>query len=162
MTNEQEFVRLVMQNERIFYKVASFYAKTNESRKDLYQEIVLQLWKAYPSFRNDAKISTWIYRIALNTAVTLIRKEKRAVSLASMDIYKVQLPDNIDSELDDRIQQLYKQIEHLNQLEKALVLLYLEEKSYAEISEITGISESNVGTRLSRIKQKLREQMFNQ
>ena len=150
--DEKEFITMIRQNERIIYKVASFYADTNQPISDLYQEVVLNLWKAYPSFRGESKLSTWIYRIALNTCVTFFRRTKNNPTYVdiTMDIPDIQ--DNSDD-----IKELYRLINRLGKIERALVLLYLDEKSYKEIAEITGLTVTNVATKLSRIKDKLKQ-----
>lgn len=149
---EKKFVDMVRQYEAIIYKVTSFYANQSQSISDLYQEVVLNLWKAYPSFRGESKLSTWIYRIALNTCITFFRRtQKQPVYVdISMDISEV------DTSNED-IKELYRLINLLGKIERALILLYLDEKSYKEIAEITGLSVTNVATKLSRIKDKLRD-----
>lgn len=149
---DEQFLDMIRQNEGIIYKVASFYADVDHPISDLYQEVVLNLWKSFASFRGDNKYSTWIYRIALNTCVSFYRRSKRNVTYVdiSMDI-----PDTVDNSED--IQELYKLINRLGKIERALVLLYLDDKSYKEIAEITGLSVTNVATKLSRIKEKLRQ-----
>lgn len=150
---EKEFVTMIKLNEAIIYKVTSFYADHNQTINDLYQEVVLNLWKAYPSFRGESKISTWIYRIALNTCITYFRRTKKQPAYTDIDLL-----DNIPeaSETNDEIKELYQLINQLGKLEKALVLLYLDDKPYKEIAEITGMTVTNVATKLSRIKDKLR------
>lgn len=152
---EKEFVGMVRTYERVIYKVCYLYTTPNASLSDLYQEVVLNLWKAYPNFRAECKVSTWIYRIALNTCISFIRKEKNIPEI-------VNLTQDLDcTEEDDETQQMLRQLYHLinrlGQLEKSIILLYLEEKSYEEIAEITGLTVTNVATRLSRIKDKLRK-----
>lgn len=149
---EKDFMDMVRKNERIIYKVVSFYADIDQSVSDLYQEIVLNLWKAYPSFRGDSKVSTWIYRISLNTCITFFRRSKRSISYTDLVIDVSDIPDE-----DDNIKELYRLINKLGKIEKALVLLYLDEKSYKEISDITGLTVTNVATRLNRIKDKLKK-----
>lgn len=153
----QEFVKMIQENEGIIYKVASFYVNAEHQLGDLYQEIVLNLWKGYVSFRGECKYSTWIYRIALNTCVSFYRRKKVSTS------YMETLPDIVEAvdNKDERIKELYRLINKLGNIEKALVLLYLDDKSYKEIAEITGISITNVATKLSRIKNKLREMSNN-
>lgn len=149
---EKDFMDMVRKNERIIYKVVSFYADIDQSVSDLYQEVVLNLWKAYPSFRGDSKVSTWIYRISLNTCITFFRRSKRSISYTDLVIDVSDIPDE-----DDNIKELYRLINKLGKIEKALVLLYLDEKSYKEISDITGLTVTNVATRLNRIKDKLKK-----
>jgi RNA polymerase sigma-70 factor (ECF subfamily) len=151
-TYEDEFMEMLRQNERIIYKVSSFYAGDEHPLTDLYQEVVISLWKAYPNFRGESKVSTWIYRIALNTCVTFFRKSRNKP--AQVDIMP-EIPDVPDNNED--IKTLYKLIAQLGKMERALVLLYLDEKPYWEIAEITGLSPTNVGTKLSRIKEKLKK-----
>ena len=147
-----QFLEMIRQNEGIIYKVTSFYTDMEHPLGDLYQEVVLNLWKAFPSFRGDSKYSTWIYRIALNTCVSFYRRSKKNISYVdiSMDI-----PDVVDN--NEEIQELYKLINRLGKIERALVLLYLDDKSYKEIAEITGLTVTNVATKISRIKDKLRD-----
>ena len=127
-------------NRGIIYKVCNLYCFEKEYKEDLFQEIVLQLWRAFPGFRNESLPSTWMYRVALNTAISHFRKEGRKPHRRSISSLEFQLPD-------------LSQFQDEN--EKAVIMLYLEEKSYEEISEITGISKSNVGVKLNRIKSKL-------
>lgn len=143
---------VVRQNERIIYKVVSFYADIDQSVSDLYQEVVLNLWKAYPSFRGESKVSTWIYRISLNTCITFFRRSKRSISYTDLVIDVSDIPED-----DDNIKELYRLINRLGKIEKALVLLYLDEKSYKEIADITGLTVTNVATKLNRIKDKLKK-----
>jgi RNA polymerase sigma factor (sigma-70 family) len=156
----KEFVDILNNHRGLIYKVCHLYCDDPEDRKDLFQEIVLQVWKSLGSFRQESTIGTWMYRIALNTAITHFRKEKRlggTVSLTGIDI-----PDLNDSnEKEDQLKELFKAIENLDRLDKSIILLYLEEKSYEEISEITGLSRTNVGVRLNRIKIKLSNTVTN-
>ena len=149
---EKDFKDMVRHNERIIYKVVSFYADIDQSVSDLYQEVVLNLWKAYPSFRGESKVSTWIYRISLNTCITFFRRSKRSISYTDLVIDISDIPDE-----DDNIKELYRLINKLGKIEKALVLLYLDEKPYREIAEITGLTVTNVATKLNRIKDKLKK-----
>lgn len=149
---EKDFMDMVRLHERIIYKVASFYADTDQSINDLYQEIILSLWKAYPSFRGESKVSTWIYRIALNTCITFFRRSKRKPHYVEIIADIPDTPDN-----NEEIAELYKLINRLGKIERALVLLYLDEKSYKEIAEITGLTVTNVSTKIGRIKEKLKK-----
>ena len=150
---EQEFVSVVREYERVIYKVCYLYTTPNATLNDLYQEVVLNLWKAFPKFRRECKISTWIYRIALNTCISFIRKEKNIPEIVTL----TQEADRTEEtdETQAMLRQLYRMINRLGQLEKSIILLYLEEKSYEEIAEITGLTLTNVATKLSRIKDKL-------
>ncbi len=153
MKNKNDFIKIISENEKIILKITSFYTDNKQDAEDLYQETVLNLWKAFKNFKNQSKISTWIYRIALNTAVTQIRKNKKQPQKTTINEQIQEI--NIEKH-NDLLDILYKQIRKLNELEKALILLYLEHKNYETISEITGLSETNVATRISRIKQKLK------
>lgn len=153
---EREFLAVIRQYERVIYKVCYLYTTKYATLGDLYQEVVLNVWKAYPKFRRECKVSTWMYRIALNTCISFIRKEKNMpeiVTLSQEADWMTEEPD----ELQSMLQQLHGMINKLGQLEKSITLLYLEEKSYEEIAEITGLTVTNVATRLSRAKEKLRK-----
>lgn len=148
---EKEFMDMIKLHERIIYKVASFYADIDQSINDLYQEVILNLWKAYPSFRGESKLSTWIYRIALNTCITFFRRSKQKPNHTDLIGDIIDISDN-----NEEITELYNLINRLGKIERALVLLYLDEKPYKEIAEITGLTTTNVSTRISRIKEKLK------
>ncbi|MDR0333570.1 MAG: sigma-70 family RNA polymerase sigma factor [Dysgonamonadaceae bacterium] len=156
---EQSFIRMVRENERIIYKVCSFYVSEQSTIEDLYQETVLNLWKSFPKFKNESSYSTWIYRISLNSCISDLRKMRRhkgKVSLSFSEEIAFE-PDNMEEE----VREFYQLIYQLKNLERAIVLLWLEEKSYQEIADITGLSLSNVATKLKRIKEKLKT-MSNQ
>lgn len=153
---EQEFLSVIREYERVIYKVCYLYTTKNATLNDLYQDVILNLWKAFPKFRHECKISTWIYRIALNTCISFIRKEKNIPEIVTL----TQEADWITEERDplmEMLRQLYRMINQLGQLDKSIILLYLEEKSYEEMAEITGLSVTNVATKLSRIKDKLKK-----
>jgi RNA polymerase sigma-70 factor (ECF subfamily) len=154
--NEQDFVKLIRENEKIIYKVCSFYVSDTFTLADLYQEVVCNLWNGFPKFKNESTVSTWIYRVALNTCISGMRKEKKhpkgrlPVEAVSDQLIE---PEN----LDESIREMYRMINRLKTLEKMVVLFYLEEKSYQEIADITGLTLSNVATKLKRAKEKLRQ-----
>lgn len=153
---ESAFMDMIKANERVIYKVCLFYASDDLPLADLYQEVVCNLWQGYPKFRNESLVSTWIYRIALNTCISGVRKEIRRPkgnysTLMLEDVLKA--PESLNTELTE----MYKLIEKLRTVERAIVLLYLEEKSYKEIAEIMGLTVSNVATKLKRTKEKLKE-----
>lgn len=147
---------MINEHRGIIYKVCNLYCLEKEYKKDLFQEIVLQLWKSFPSFRNESQPSTWMYRVALNTAITIFRKESRAPERRSISDAEFEIPD-MDSfgDQQEHLGLLKQAIGTLTQIEKAIILLYLEEKSYEEISEIIGITRTNVGVKINRIKIKL-------
>ncbi len=155
MQNKTEFVRVIQENQALIYKVSKVYTNNREDERDLYQEIVYQLWKSFSSFRNESKLSTWMYRIALNTAISNINKEKRKVRLLPINEWDLNRPDTDDHAREERFEILYAHIRELNTVEKGIILLYLEGKSYEEMAVITGFTTTNIGTRLGRIKQKL-------
>lgn len=159
MQKEAEFIRIIKENEGVIFKITTMYTDNRDDQKDLYQDVVYQLWKSFDSFRGESKISTWMYRIALNTALTRLRKSKRMGNQIPINRVIMQQTENYDPEFELRLQLLYSHIKRLNVLEKGLMLLLLEGKKYDEIAEITGLSPSNVGTRISRIKQKLKKQI---
>lgn len=156
----KEFVDVLNNHRGLIYKVCHLYCDDPEDRKDLFQEIVLQVWKSLGNFRQESSIGTWMYRIALNTAITHLRKEKRSGGKVSLD--GIDIPElNEDSEKEEQLKQLFKAIENLDRIDKSVILLHLEEKSYEEISEITGLTRTNVGVRLNRIKAKLSNTITN-
>ena len=150
---ETEFVEIIKEHEKIILKICNVYCKEKQDREDLYQEILIQLWKSFPSFSGKSKITTWIYRIAFNTAVTRYRKEKRTPERGALN----DLQETVEPTENDNIERLYFAIGQLNPLEKAITMLYLEGTKYREIGEILGISESNVGFKINQIKTKLRK-----
>jgi RNA polymerase sigma-70 factor (ECF subfamily) len=151
---ENDFVRMIRENEKIIYKVCSFYVSEHSPAEDLYQEVMLNLWRGYPKFRHESACSTWIYRIALNTCISGLRRDsrlRRNTPLAlSGEIAFV--PDTTN----DDVKELYRLIYRLNTLDRAIILLWLDEKTYQEIAEITGLTVCNVATKLKRIKEKLK------
>ena len=161
---KKEFIELISANKNLIYKVCNSYCFNYEDRKDLEQEILLQIWKSLKNFDGRVKITTWIYKIALNTAISFYRKDIKKIDKAKNDINNliISLPnDEYNSEIDEKIGILYKLIEQLSKLDKALILLYLDSYKYKEIAEILGITETNVATKLNRIKKSLKEQIIN-
>ena len=152
---EQAFLTSIHDYQKLIYKVCKMYRDSKEDQEDLFQEIVYQLWKSYQSFKGESKISSWIYRIALNTAMAIYRKPKLAVE------YVEEIPEQIhmgsEMNVSENEERLFAALRTLRDSEKALMSLYLEDLTYQEIAEITGISESNTGVRLNRIKNKLKQ-----
>ena len=157
VNTEQEFLSVIKEYERVIYKVCYLYTSRNATLNDLYQDVVLNLWRAYPKFRGECKISTWIYRIALNTCISFIRKEKNVPEIVTLTPYESEWMTEEQDSFQLMLKELYYLIGQLGQLDKSIILLYLEEKSYEEISEITGLTVTNVATKLNRIKEKLRK-----
>ncbi|TDS15062.1 RNA polymerase sigma-70 factor (ECF subfamily) [Maribacter caenipelagi] len=162
MQKEAVFTDLIREHQSLLYKVTSIYSDNKEDQEDLFQEIVYQLWKYFDSFRNDSKITTWMYRVAMNTSITFIKKKKRRPdSVPIADVF-VKQSDSNDDTYEERLRLLYQHLKYLNTLEKGLIFLLLEGKSYKEIAQITGLNDSNVGTKISRIKKKLKINMAKQ
>jgi RNA polymerase sigma factor (sigma-70 family) len=159
MHNQEDFIGIIQENEGLIYKVAKVYTNNRQDEQDLYQEIVYQLWKSFGSFRNESKISTWMYRIALNTAIAQLNKEKKKGNFLPINEGLLNKTDTTDNLMNERSAVLFAHVKKLNDIEKGIILLYLEGKSYDEIAAITGFTSSNVGTRLGRIKQKLISQI---
>ena len=153
---ESEFLQIIRESERIIYKICYMYTSPQASLNDLYQEVVLNLWKAFPKFRHECKTSTWLYRIALNTCISYFRKEKNAPQIVTLTTEAEILPNEKDP-TQEMLRQMYQMINHLGQLDKSIILLYLEDKSYSEMAEITGLSVTNIATKLNRIKDKLKK-----
>lgn len=158
MRREDEFTKLIQQHERLIGKIATAYTATPEDRQDLFQDIVLQAWRAWPQFKAAAQFSTWLFRIGLNTALSRQRKKTIASVSLSPDLAAYNTHSEAPTATEDPYHILQQMIGALPPLERALVLLYLEDYSYTEISGIMGISVSNVGTRLGRIREKLGKQ----
>jgi RNA polymerase sigma factor (sigma-70 family) len=159
MTKEEEFVNLIQTNQGLIYKVASIYTRNREEHQDLCQEIIYQTWKSFDYFKKAAKPSTWLYRVGMNTAITHLNKEKRSPSRVSISELKMDFADEMDAEHEEKIKELYSEIRRLNLLDRGIVFLFLEGKSYEEIGEIMGLNTSNVGTKMSRIREKLKKRI---
>lgn len=154
---EHSFVEQLEKHQNIAHKVCRLYTNNQEAHNDLFQEITIQLWKAYPKFRGDSKFSTWMYRVGLNTAITLYRKSKRSIQTQEFESiqFKIKSEEYDDTE-EQQLKLLYKAVHQLNDIEKALVFLYLEDKNYSEISETLGITEVNARVKMNRVKTKLK------
>jgi len=153
------FLSVVESNKGVLYKIANSYCKDAEDRKDLVQEIIVQLWKSYENYNDQYKYSTWIYRISLNVAISFYRHEGRRKRFSNpLSDGIINFVHNYEtSELEDDISFLQQLISELKEIDKALMLLYLDQKSHKEIAEIIGISESNVATKIGRIKTVLKQ-----
>jgi RNA polymerase sigma-70 factor (ECF subfamily) len=155
---EQSFVQQLQTNQNIIHKICRLYTNDGDAHKDLFQEITIQLWKAYPKFRGDSKFSTWAYRVALNTAITLYRKSTKSVQTVDYEKQQYFLSqDEYNYEEEEQLKLMYKAVHQLNDIEKALIFMYLEDKDYTEISETLGISEVNARVKMNRIKGKLKK-----
>lgn len=152
---EKDFVAKIQNHQGVLHKICFVYSTPKTTKEDLYQEIVLQLWRSYSSFRGEAKFSTWMYKVAINTAITLNKKLTFFENISSLESSEYANEEVVDYSEDIKI--LYKAISKLNKIEKAIILLWLDEKPYSEISEIIGISEKNVSVKMVRSKKKLAE-----
>jgi RNA polymerase sigma-70 factor (ECF subfamily) len=155
---EDEFLLLLNNHRGIVHRLARVYEADMHARADLVQEMILQLWRTYSSFRNDSQFSTWMYRVCLNTALTFIRKEKsrgRKVAAANLP----DLPDEADSHKSEQIDMLYKAVHTLSDADKGVIFLYLEGFTGAEIAVQLGVGEVNVRVKINRIKEKIRQKI---
>ena len=154
---EKNFLLDFEKNQNIAHKICRIYTTNQSAHNDLFQEITIQLWKNYPKFRGDSKFSTWMYRVALNTSISLYRKSTRRVKTQDISdfAYKIKATDYDDTE-EVQLKALYQAIHKLNDIEKALIFLYLEDKPYKEISETLGISSVNARVKMNRAKEKLK------
>ena len=155
---EQRFEAELLEHELLLHKVCSMYAYTEADRQDLFQDIVIQLWQSYPTFKGNSKFSTWLYRVAINTAISGNRKKKDFISYyepASLPLEISEEPTVHSKE--ERLQQMTTAIAQLNEVEKAIVMLYMEERSYEEMEDVLGIKESTLRVKMNRIKEKLRQ-----
>ena len=151
--DEAQFLRLIDQHQGIIHKICRLYRDTREDREDLFQEIVFQLWRSMAGFRGEAQFSTWLYRVALTTAITLYRKRKPSIT------YTADVPDRQETvqEPDEQREQLFRALKQLGDADKALITLHLEGLSYQEMAAITGLTETNIGTKLNRIKKNIQQ-----
>ncbi|GAA0872279.1 sigma-70 family RNA polymerase sigma factor [Gangjinia marincola] len=155
---EQQFVTQFEAHQNIVHKICRMYTNNRDQHNDLFQEVTVQLWRAYPKFRGDAKFSTWMYRVALNTAITLYRKSKRQVTTQDFEGVSFKISaEEYDDTTERQLKLMYAAVKELNDIDKALVLLYLEDKDYREISQTLGISEVNARVKMNRIKGKLKK-----
>ena len=154
---EKAFLEIIREHERMIHKICNLYTSDVSEKQDLFQEIILQLWKSFKGFRNEAKISTWMYRIALNTALTHLRRSKTKVSLSFTSFINENIAEENDNFDQERTNLLHNAIAKLTELEKAIVMLYLDDKSYQEMEEVLGIKQGTLRVKMNRIKEKLRQ-----
>ncbi len=155
---EYNFVKQLEANQNIVHKICRLYTNDQDAHDDLFQEITIQLWRAFPKFRGDSKFSTWMYRVSLNTAITLYRKSKRQISTQDFETISFKIKsEEYDDTTEQQLKLMYDAVKKLNDIDKALVFLYLEDKSYKEISLNLGISEVNARVKMNRAKDKLRK-----
>ena len=153
---EKEFLTMIEAQKRTIYKVCYIYANDQDDLNDLYQETVLNLWKSFPRYRGDSTLNTWVYRIAMNTCITFLRRSNARPQTVPLTT-NVASTAAEDNETAGQLRELYRLISQLGKLERALILLWLEERSYEEIADILGITKTNVAVKLNRTKEKLKK-----
>lgn len=153
---KESFALELATNELLLHKICRLYGNTTEDREDLFQEILVQAWKGYEKFRGESKFSTWLYQVALNTAIAGVRRKKRTITLVESATIE-NIPDTGGFAEEENLRQLYAAISCLNKIEKAMTILYLEERSYKEMEVILGINEGALRVKMNRVKEKLRQ-----
>ena len=153
--NKTEFIGLIKENRGIIHKITLMYTSTIAEKEDLYQEICLQLWRSFGNYRRESKFSTWLYRVAINTAINTVRRRSKSIDTVELDPERHYTLK--DSEREQQTALLLRAVSRLNKIDRAITLLWLEEKKYEEISEIIGLTRSAVSVRLVRIRKKLEE-----
>lgn len=165
-SKKEKFIQLLDANKRIIYKIVNSYCRDQEDRKDLEQEITIQLWNSFGKYDSNYNYSTWMYRIALNVAISFYRKQNKwqskYTSPLEESLLNIENEDKYNAELDENLKLLQQFINKLDELNKALILLYLDEKKYEEIADVLGISKTNVATKISRLKIKLSKEFKKQ
>ena len=157
-TNETEFINLLSSNQNLVHKICRMYTNDKAAHDDLFQEISIQLWRSFDRFEGKSKFSTWMYRVGLNTAITLYRKEKKRIDRSVLNENMPQIVlEEYNGEVDQQLAWLYRKINSFSEVDKALTLLYLEDKKYDEIAETLGISSVNARVKMNRIKKRLKD-----
>ena len=158
--SETEFVALLDEHQNIIHKICRLYTNNEVEHEDLFQEISIQLWRSYGRFEGKSKFSTWMYRVGLNTAITLYRKEKKRLNTQPLnDQFTAIAQEEYNAQVDEQMAWLYQKIKDFSEIDKALVLLYLEDKRYDEIAETLGISAGNARVKMNRIKERLKKML---
>jgi RNA polymerase sigma-70 factor (ECF subfamily) len=156
---EKKFINLINDHQGLIHKVCIMYEHDPDIREDLFQEIVLQLWKSFHTFRGEAKITTWMYRIALNTAISGFRKQHRHVKTEDIKERHFNISEHVTDDRDEEFQKLQWAIRQLSEIERAMIMMALEEVPYDEIAETIGITQNNVRVRMNRIREKIKKLM---
>jgi RNA polymerase sigma-70 factor, ECF subfamily len=156
---KKEFTKLLQENQGIIHKICNIYFYNRPEKEDYTQELIVEVWKAFPNFKRQAKFSTWMYRVALNSAIDILRKEKNQLQYINLSQSELEIPDNQSNKESEKKEKLYSAINQLSEVEKAIIILYLEDYSYKEISEIVGISETYTGVKINRIKTELQKKL---
>lgn len=158
-TKEESFINLINEHQGLIHKVCMLYETDRDVRNDLFQEIVLQLWKSFHTFRGDSKITTWMYRIALNTAISGLRKQKRGLTTEGLEDRHLNISEGLSDDHEENLHKLHRCIRQLSEIERAMIMMALEEVPYEEIADTIGITQNNVRVRMNRIREKLRKLM---
>jgi len=157
---KERFLHQITDSQGIIHKVCGMYCEDREHRKDLFQEILIQLWKSYPTFRGEAKFSTWVYRVAINVAIQDFRKFKKQQKLFfQTNEFRDRSQEDNDTRTDEHLVQMHRAIGNLNKIEKAIIMLHLDDKTNAEIASIIGITQNYVRVKMNRIKTKLKRSL---
>lgn len=159
---EQEFLTRIEKHKGILYKVSKMYMDNHDDQQDLFQEIVCQLWKSYDTFRNESQFSTWMYRVAVNTAIVFLKKEKRKVDKYEIASENIKDDEGDSHSKESQLDHFYKAVQKLEKIDKAIIFYQLEGFSHKEIGDNLGISEGNARVKLNRAKEKLKEIIKNQ
>ena len=158
--SETEFIALLDEHQNIIHKICRLYTNSEVEHEDLFQEISIQLWRSYKRFEGKSKFSTWMYRVGLNTAITLYRKEKKRLNTQPLnEQFTAIAQEEYNAQEDEQLEWLYQKIKDFSEIDKALVLLYLEDKRYDEIAETLGISAGNARVKMNRIKERLKKML---
>jgi RNA polymerase sigma-70 factor (ECF subfamily) len=158
---EKNFLDLLEKNQKIIHKICRIYSN-EEEYKDLFQEIVIQLWKSYSSFKGESKFTTWMYSVSLNTAMSLFRKVKKHETNINIELVQDKIKhDEINDDDEIKVKKMYQAIHQLNDVDKALIMMYLDDKDYSEISRILGITEGNARVKMNRARNKLKQLIKN-
>ena len=158
---QTDFIEIIEDNKKLIYKVSHLYCDNTDDMQDLFQDIVSNLWMAYPNFQQKSKVSTWIYRVSLNTAITWFRDYSKQSKRIEYTNWIPDMTNETDHATDELYEQLYKAIDTLGKIDKAIIMLFLDDTSYDEIAEIVGLTKTNVATKISRIKLKLKDFVSN-
>ena len=155
---EKEFLEKIEKHKGVIFKISKMYMDNFDDQKDLFQEITFQVWKAYPSFEEKSQFSTWLYRVALNTAIVFLKSEKKRSFIKNDEVENFKIvADDYDDDEEKKLAKLYKAIQQLNEIDKALIFYYLQDYSGKEIAENMGITEVNARVKLNRAKEKLKQ-----
>ncbi len=155
MSSEEFFKTFIKDQTGIITKICRAYTDNEDDFQDFFQEVALQLWRSYQNFNHNSKVSTWVYRVTLNVCLTHFNKQKRKVSTVTLDQIHFE-PEGYDDQKKEQVDLLYRSIRQLREIDRAIILLYLEEKSYKEMAEILGMTVTNVGAKINRIKTQLK------